>query len=144
MWNSTSGVTLPTLHHHRWTSRTSTTGLMSWYFIQPSLEIEDIILRYFRACYLEQNDQMWPTLSSLRMSTQPRLRAQRDQADQRRHRTSGWIPQPLPAHQSTSAGYRCDQLQDCARHACFLAPMTRLTTIGRESTSGRTSTSQPS
>ena len=43
---------------------------------------------------------------------QPPLRAWRDQVDQCRHRTLGRLPQPPPAHPSTSAGYRCDQLQD--------------------------------
>ena len=50
---------LPTLHQHQWTSRRSTTVVNRFEeptFYNSDLSLDDIILRYFRACPLRQND----------------------------------------------------------------------------------------
>ena len=125
-------------------SRTSTTSSRSLHSNTSSdLSLEDIILRYFRACPLHRNDTKIGYIVLSEKEYQTSLGQRRDQVDQRRHRDDTWLPEPLPAHPHTSAGYRCHQLQRLPHASCW-DQTTRLTSTGRRITSGRTSTSLPS
>ena len=79
--------------------------------LDPSLNLEETIGAYFRACPPHQHDQKIAYIVHYDDEFHY-LESQENTADQHRPSTSGWIPEPLPAHSSTSASYRRDQLQD--------------------------------
>ena len=85
-------------------------------FDTTDLSLEDIILKYFRACPLHRNDTKIGYIVLNEKEIPTSLGQRRDQVDQRRHRDDTWLPEPLPAHPHPSAGYRCRQLTDYLMH----------------------------
>ena len=78
----------------------------------PELELEDIILRYFRACPLHQNDSKVAYI----VLTENEYNHLYDNDEIKLTNVDialqAGYPQLLPAYPLTSAGNRCDQLQD--------------------------------
>ena len=86
-------------------------------FDTTDLSLEDIILRYFRACPLHRNDtkigyivvnekdyqHLWDNDKIKLTNVDIAMTWLR-------------LPEPLPAHPHPSTGYRCHQLQDCLMH----------------------------
>ena len=108
--SSTASLMQTTSHRHQWTSRTSTLGFRSRASSQASTSRRSLRSTSEPVLHI-RTIASWPTSSSTAMSTLPRS-ARQDTADQYRSIAQMWLPQPLPAHPSTSAGNRRDQLQD--------------------------------
>ena len=113
--------------------------------LQPDWNLEDIILRCFRACPLHQNDVKIGYVVLTEKEYYHLYDSDEIKLTNVDMSTSRCI-MGTPTSTSTSTYTNRLQTRSTSRlhHVCWLDPTTRSTSVGRRSTSGRTSTSLPS